>query len=286
MSQDWVRTSEEAAGLVEAPAAPLLPGLVDRTGETLRIGERAIRRVARGQMSQRSIILIFLRQKFYELRVRFWKKLYFRWRENDFARRAYCAMSPAEFEGINARQRWANWRIIPRNLDGRLPGRPVRAIDLCCGVGHSTDVLAFYLSPGSEILGFEFNPQFVETARRREYRDENGEPAQVRFRAQSVLETFRQPDGAPVPAGSIDLVNSCGAIGCHFDRTVTATLLDEVARVLRPGGLATLDSGADGTTTDELIALARARGFNVLHQARSCPFDRFVQLCLQAPPQP
>lgn len=280
MSQDWVRTSDEAAGL-RAPSARLLPPIVDRTGENVRIGERSIRRVARGRVPERSIVLVFLRQAFYELRVRFWKKVYFRWRENDVARRAYLAMSPSEFEGINARQRWANWRIVPRNLDGRLPSRPVRAIDLCCGVGHSTEVLAFYLSPGSEILGLEFNPEFVETARRREYRDENGDPAQVRFRVQSVLETFRQSDGTAVPAASVDLVNSCGAIGCHFDRAVTATLLDEVARVLRPGGLAMLDSGADGTTTDELIALAKARGFDTLHQVRSCPFDRFVQVCLR-----
>jgi SAM-dependent methyltransferase len=281
MSQDWVRTREEASALV-GPSTPLLP--VDRSGPVLRISERVLRRVARARGRTGDLVTIFVSQAFYELRVRFWKKVYFRWRENREAVRAYCAMSPVEFEGINARQRWANWRIIPRNLDGRLPSRPVRAIDLCCGVGHSAEVLAFYLSPGSEILGLEFNPQFVETARTRDYRDENGDLVPVRFRVQSVLETFRQPDGRTVPAGSVDLVNSCGAIGCHFDRAATATLLDEVARVLRPGGLATLDSGADGTSTNELTALARARGFAVLHQARSCPFDRFVQICLQAPP--
>jgi len=283
MSQDWVRTREDAPALVGTSVPLLPPALVDRGGPFLHIGEPTLRRVARARMRDGDIVTLFLRQAFYELRVRFWKKVYFRWRENEEALRAYCAMTPAEFEGINARQRWANWRVIPRNLDGRLPSRPVRAIDLCCGVGHSTEVLAFYLSPGSSILGLEFNPEFVETARARDYRDENGDLAHVRFRAQSVLETFRQPDGAPVPAGSVDLVSSCGAIGCHFDRSATATLLDEVARVLRPGGLATLDSGADGTPPAELVALARARGFTVLHQARSCVFDRFAQLCLRAP---
>jgi SAM-dependent methyltransferase len=281
MSQDWVRTSEDA-DIVDAPPQPFIsPGIVDRSGETLRIGERALRRVARWRASAENIVSLFLRQAFYERRVRFLKKVYFRWRENDAAVRAYCAMSPTEFEAINARQRWANWRVIPRNLDGRLPSRAAKAVDLCCGIGHSTDVLAFYLSPGSEVLGLEYNPEFVETARGRDIRDENGDSARVRFRAQSVLETFREPDGTPVATDSVDLVNSSGAVGCHFDRSATATLLAEVHRVLRPGGLATIDSGPDGTTTDELIAAARAAGFTVLNQARSCIFDRFVQVCLR-----
>jgi SAM-dependent methyltransferase len=275
MSQDWVRTSSDSL----VGASP--PARVDRDADTIRVGERALVRVARAHVPEHSVLLVFLRQAFYELRVRLWKKVYFRWRENAAAVRAYCAMTPAELDGINARQRWANWRVLPRNLDGRLPSRPVRAIDLCCGLGDSTEVLAFYLSPGSEILGLEFNPAFVEAARARDYRDENGDPAQVRFRAQSVLETFRGPDGAPVPDASVDLVNSCGAVGCHFDRHATAVLLDEVARVLRPGGLATLDSGPDGTTGMELAALAQARGLIVRHRATSCAFDRFVQLCLQ-----
>src|SRR5688572_13470296 len=140
MSQDWLRTSEDAAALVAASGAPTTP-LVDRSGPFVRIGERTIRRVARLRMAGQNIVSIFLRQAFYEARVARWKKVSFRGRENERARRAYCAMSPADFDGINARQRWANWHVIPRNLDGRLPSGPVRAIDLCCGVGHSTEVL-------------------------------------------------------------------------------------------------------------------------------------------------
>jgi SAM-dependent methyltransferase len=157
----------------------------------------------------------------------------------------------------------------------------VKAIDLCCGVGHSTDVLAFYLSPGSEILGLEYNPEFVAVANRREYRDEYGSPVRAAFRAQSVLETFRELDGTPVASGSVDLVNSCGAVGCHFDRQAASVIMDEVARVLRSGGLATIDSGPDGTTADELVALAKARGFTMQNRTRSCVFDRFEQICLR-----
>jgi SAM-dependent methyltransferase len=284
MSQDWVGTTPGAVAIDREAAAPFVaPGLIDRSGPTLRVGERAIRRIAHHKSAERDIVFIFLRQAFYESRVRLMKKVSFRWRENDAAVRAYCAMSAAEFRGINARQRWANWRFIPRNLDGRLPAGPVKALDLCCGVGDSTDVLAFYLAPGSEILGLEYNPEFVESARRRELYDENGRPARVRFRVQSVLETFREADGTPVLTGSVDLANSCGAVGSHFDRRTTAVLLDELRRVLKPGGLATIDSGPDGTTPEELVALARKRGFTVLNQTRSCVFDRFAQLCLRSP---
>jgi SAM-dependent methyltransferase len=262
------------------PAPSLRPGLVGRGGETLRIGESVIRQVARARCPG-NVLSIFLRQAFCEHRVRLRQRVHIRRRENEAAVRAYCAMSPDDFEGINARQRWANWRVIPRNLDGRLRAGAVTAIDLCCGVGHSTEVLAFYLAPGSQILGLEYTPQFVAAARARDFRDENGDLAQVRFRVQSVLETFRETDGSAVADGSVDLVTSCGAVGCHFDRKATGSLLDEVRRVLARGGLALIDSGPDGTTPDELIALARLRGFAVLHQARSCVFDRFIQLCLR-----
>jgi SAM-dependent methyltransferase len=280
MSQDWVG-SDEAAGLVGSPEPFFAPITIDRTGHTLAIGESTIRRVARGRSLEGNLVSMFLRQAFQEGRVRLSKKPYFRRRENEAARQAYCSLTPAEFDGINARQRWANWRVIPRNLDARLTSAPVAAIDLCCGVGHSTEVLAFYLSPGSRILGLEYNPRFVEAARRRDFRDENGESADVQFREQSVLETFRRPDGEVVPADSIDFVNSSGAVGCHFDGTATAALLDEVARVLRPGGLATIDSGPDGTSPGELIGLAARRGFEPLNRARSCVFDRFEQVCLR-----
>jgi SAM-dependent methyltransferase len=275
---DWA--GSETAPLV-APRAAAPPAAVDRSGPTLRITPRTIGRVGRWRVPEHSVVLVFLRQAFYEWRVRLLKHAYFRFRENEAALKAYCAMTPSDFEGINARQRWANWRIIPRNLNGRLPSRAVKAIDLCCGVGHSTDVLAFYLSPGSEILGLEYNPEFVRSAQRRVFRDADGETASVRFRAQSVLETFCDTDGTPIADGSIDLVNSCGAVGCHFEPARTAVLLGEAARVLRRGGLAMIDSGPDGTTASDLVSLAEAAGFRVLGRTRSCIFDRFLHICLQ-----
>ena len=74
-----------------------------------------------------------------------WRKVFFRQNRNHLACQAYRQMNLEEFQALNARQAWANWRTIPRNLAGRLPQRPVLALDLCCGVGESTEVLAYYL---------------------------------------------------------------------------------------------------------------------------------------------
>ena len=228
-----------------------------------------------------SVVPQFLRQAWHERRVRWLRHIQFRSRENGRAREAYAAMDPWEFEGINARQAWANWRTIPLNLVGRLDGRPRRAIDLCCGTGHSTAVLAWHLPPGSEILGLEWSPRLVSVARSRLYVTRNGAPASVGFRAQSVLERFRDTEGAEVADGSVDLANSSGAVGCHFDTESTAALADEVSRVLRCDGLALIDSGVSGTSEPEVRAIFGRLGFSLLHRARSCFLDHYRQLCFR-----
>lgn len=220
-----------------------------------------------------SIVRLFFRQAWAEFAVARRTRLRFRDGRNEKAVRAYCAMTESEFECINALQAWADRRVIPRSLRGRLPPRPCRAVDLCAGVGHSTEVLARCLPAGSYILGLEFNPAFVARAARRDYRG-----ARVRFRAQSVLETFRDERGRALADGSVDLVNSCGALGIHFDAASLDTLAAEIARVLRPGGLACVDSGTEKTRQEEMIRIFRGRGFEALGAARSCFLDRFTQI--------
>ena len=63
-----------------------------------------------------------------------------RFRDTDFERvaAAYAAMSQAEFDAINGRQDWANWRTIPLALSGRVPGRPLRVLDVTAGTGIVT----------------------------------------------------------------------------------------------------------------------------------------------------
>jgi SAM-dependent methyltransferase len=163
-----------------------------------------------------------------------------RFRSTDPARvaAAYAAMSPAEFEAVNGRQAWANWRTVPAALRGRLPARPVRAFDLGCGTGTSTRVLARVLPAGSEIVGYEPARPLADRAGQEDYR-----PARVRFVCQPVDEPWRRPDGTRVPDGSADLVHASGLVGHHFDPETVRPLLAEVGRVLAPGGLALLDDG-------------------------------------------
>src|SRR5579885_968325 len=233
---------------------------------------------ARARLRSNNLAEIFLRQAFTELRFVLRNRVTFRKRRNGEACKAYRVMGPQEFEGINARQQWANWRLIPKNLSGHLPAEPVVAIDLCCGTGQSTEVLSWYLPRGSRILGIEYNPTFVKKAARRSYLHSSGSPVEVRFSVQSVLDTFAGPDGEPLADASVDIVNSCGAVGCHFDREATTRLAREVARVLKPGGLAAIDSGAAGTPKHELIAIFESAGFRLSHARKSVFLDPCTQV--------
>lgn len=206
------------------------------------------------------------------------KRIRFRQSHNGRACSAYAAMEINEFAAVNARQAWANWRTIPRNLSGRLPDRPIFALDLCCGTGDSTAVLAWYCAAGSHVHGLECNPAFVAAARRRAFVHHFGGRAHVSFTAQSVLDAFCDERGDRLPDGCADLVNASGAIGCHFDGQTTARVAAECRRVLRLGGLALIDSGHEGTSRAALIEIFTAHGFGYAGEARSCLLDRMRQL--------
>lgn len=251
-----------------------------RRHRPLNISEPAIRRAARERGPQGSMASICFNYAVTAAKLR-WRKILFRQNRNSMAREAYCQMRTSEFQALNARQAWANWRTIPRNLSGRLPQYPVFALDLCCGIGDSTEVLAYYCMPGSRLLGLEFNPAFVVRARQRVYRHRGGRQAQVQFAVQNVLETFCDGSGNRLANESIDLVNASGAMGCHFDYDAAAVVVRECARVIKPRGLALIDAGREGAAARELIRLFDQYGFRPVHQARSCLFDRYWQLCLR-----
>jgi SAM-dependent methyltransferase len=241
-----------------------------------------IRRIARDQ-NKEGLPALFLKQAWTEAALTWRRRVRFRVANNADAVRAYCAMTEEEFENVNARQRWANWRTIPRSLSGRLPARPCRAVDLCSGLGHSTQVLAYYLPTGSEILGLEFNPEFVLIASSRDYRGAGGEPVPVAFRAQSVLDAFRDGRGDPLPDASVDLVNSCGSLGIHFDAAEIDRIAAEAFRVLEPGALAAVDSGPEGIDSAQMVRLFQKRRFEVLGRTKSCFLDRFTHVCFRKP---
>jgi len=251
---------------------------------SLRLTEAEILRNARRLGPAKSVAVLGCRATCREWWVRIRRQSDFRRGDNAEALQAYQAMRIAEFNDINGLQAWANWRSIPRNLNQRLPDRPVFAIDLCSGLGDSTAVLAHYCAPGSEILGLEFQAEFVEHARRRSFWNRDHHLANVSFAARNVLEPWHDQDGRLVPHRAVDLVNAIGAVGCHFNRDALRDLAGECRRVLRPDGLALIDAENGGVGKDELVDAFQNEGFRCVGQARSCWLDRGWQLCLRKNP--
>jgi len=253
------------------------------TIQPLIIPDSLLQKIANQRLGHEGLSLskIILRQAIYEAWVRLLKGINFRRRNNHEAVQAYQKMSVDEFEGINLRQQWSNWHTIPRNLNGRVPEHPLYALDLCCGVGHSTEVLACYLPTDSVILGLEYNFNFVARARGRVYLDKSKNSVKVRFNTQSVLETFREESGVPIETGVVDLVNCSGAVGCHFDAQGSSRLAHEIARVLRPGAIAMIDSGRNGTSSEELTRIFKDSNLTRIHATRSCFADPYLQIVFQ-----
>jgi SAM-dependent methyltransferase len=249
------------------------------TIEALEYSKALIREIAMKRAGTSHLLTILVVQAWTEFFLRVAKRINFRKRSNTDACRAYVKMSSGEFAGINARQRWANWRVIPKNLNGVQLFRPIVAIDLCCGVGHSTEVLACYLPESTKILGLEYSEVFVVEARKRRFYHQNGKTCDTQFRAQSVLEPFHWQDGQKVKDGEVSLVNSSGAVGCHFSIEETRILVTEIARVLKQGGIAMIDSGAAGTCKKDLIDLFKGQGFSAIKQSKSSIFDKYTQVC-------
>ncbi len=203
----------------------------------------------------------------------------FRVADPEAALRAYARMSPEEFDAINARQRWASWRTIPRAMSGRLPFRPLTIIDLGAGTGQSTEVLAYFSPPGSTILALEGAEPLVHAARRRDYRHGafgNGEPARVVFHCQNIVQPWRWPEGRRVEDNSVDLVNATGVVGHHLRPNDAAAVLAEACRVLRSGGVAAIDPGPAVSAT-QLIRIAEQHGLRYEAQVKSNPLDRWGQ---------
>ncbi len=274
---------DREAGVKGSPAACRSHAIEGSSAEAgyLRIDPPTVRRAARAHGPRTPLVMLWLRQKYYEWMMRIWKHIRFRHARNPAVCAAYEAMALNEFAAINALQCWANWRNIPRLLNGRMPNRPLRVLDLCSGTGQSTVALAYYCPSQSVILGLEHNARFVEAARARHFVTQNGHAARVAFGVQNVLEPFCNETGVPLPAASFDLIHSTGAIGCHFDAHATAQLAPECARVLRPGGLLAFDTGRAGTTRAQLLRIFEPLGFCPAGAWKSCALDRHWQVAMR-----
>lgn len=194
--------------------------------------------------------------------------IHFRDTNLDLMAAAYAAMSVEEFDAINGRQDWANWRTIPRALSGNVPERPLRVLDLGCGSGSSTRVLAFYCPAGSYVTGYEVAEPLLVHARRREYLRRDGQPAHVDFVCQGVTQTLRTPEGDAVAEGSVDVVNASGVVGHHLNHSTIGPLISELRRALAPDGIAMLDVGPT-LGKDELTRVMGAASFIFVGHYRS-----------------
>jgi SAM-dependent methyltransferase len=191
----------------------------------------------------------------------------FRATEFDQVLAAYAAMTQDEFDAINGPQDWANWRTIPRALSGHIPDRALRVLDLGCGTGGSTRVLAFYCPPGSHITGYELAEPMLVFARRRDYRQCKAGIANVDFVCQGVTDPLGESDG------KVDLINASGVIGHHLTPATIVPLVMEIQRLLTPTGVAMLDIGPTMPGNDLRRVMGNA-GFKFAGHYRSWFGDR------------
>jgi SAM-dependent methyltransferase len=273
---EW--SSESASGTSRGRVHP--DGLLEQvllhqtppSENTLHIQPREILETARSKCSIGAMVASFIKQFVAETHL-FLRGIKLRLRSNQAAVASYLRLNAQQLEQVNLRQAWANWRSIPKALSGNVPQRPLRVLDLCCGIGQSTAVLAHYLPTGSAILGVDVNPAFVERARTAEYRSRSGAPADVQFVAGSVLETWKDASGRELPGNSVDAVHCIGALGEHFNYADRTRVASEAWRVLRRDGVAIVDArGRKGREKTQRI-FSRA-GFVHKTSVRSCGLDR------------
>ena len=118
--------------------------------------------------------------------------------------------------------------------DVRTGATPPRALDLGCGTGNLTRHL---LEHGARVLACDVSPEFLAQVERR-------------FGATGRLETMRLNgvDLRELPDGAVDMV--CAYSVLHHIPDYLAAI-DEIARVLAPGGIAYLDHEANHNFWDK-----------------------------------
>jgi SAM-dependent methyltransferase len=240
----------------------------------LLITDRVIR-----QDTPHDLVRMFLRQWKTERRLAR-RGIFIRTSDPNVLEASYSRMTRDDFEGVNARQNWVNWRSIPRAMSGLVPDRPLTIVDLGCGIGSSTGVLAFYAPLGSRILAYEMSRPLVNIASTRAYLDRSGENANVRFHCQSITTPLSTFDSTPL-GQSVDLASSSGVLGHHFNVDTMQLLAAQLKAVIRPGGLAMLDSGPTLSASD-LAGIMASAGFVEVRRCHSWPLDPTTLIVFQS----
>jgi SAM-dependent methyltransferase len=112
--------------------------------------------------------------------------------------------------------------ITRRLLDSLALKPDSRCLDLACGIGQTTRLIATYLGPQGECVGVDQDPALIETAR-------TGPPAKARL-------AFQTADASALPfdASSFDFVFTRYLL-IHVPDPLA--VLREMHRVARPGGI-------------------------------------------------
>lgn len=142
--------------------------------------------------------------------------------------------------GQRATKRWAAGWLELR------PGE--RLLDVCCGTGDFAPLFTPRANGGGAYLGIDLNERYIHYAHRR-YGAHGA-------RAFEVLDAAR----LALPAASFDKALFANSMH-HFSDDLNRQLLDQVARILRPGGrLIVIDLVADHPGAVQQFFLTRDRG--------------------------
>jgi SAM-dependent methyltransferase len=184
----------------------------------------------------------------------------------------FAGLRGKDFYEYNLPQMWVERRQIPSAIDGRIPVRGAVVLDLGCGPGTSTEVLAHFADPSWTIVGYELTEHLAAEAKARSERGEfvncRGERVPARFVCQDISRPLRAPGGGLIAEGSVDFAVSGGVVGLYMNARSVTRLAQELARVVRPGGFAALDTGpaVGGRLLREVMARA---GFGFVATCRS-----------------
>lgn len=185
-------------------------------------------------------------------------------------------MTAGEYERINACQAWANWRVLPPLVQLLTAAAPWTVIDLGCGQGISTEVLAWCCPPGSRLLGYDLSETALDIARGKTYLHSEGSAAEVSFLIQEVDQPWCDAGGSVLADSCVTLVNASGIVGHHLSEKRMEKLADEIRRVVSPDGWALLDTGPR-LDRRKVVQIMQSRGFIHHQHSRSWWLDRCGQ---------
>jgi SAM-dependent methyltransferase len=193
---------------------------------------------------------------------------------------AYGSMTEDEFDAINGPQEWQNRHFIPRVIQSLRLIEPLIAVDLGCGSGQSSQVLASQLPAGSTLLGYDICDRLLARAALRTYRGIAGAPLKAHFMNQSIAQPLLNTEGRLLDDKSVGLVHAAGVVGHHLAEADVRAMAAEIARALTPAGWVVLDAGPAMTRVclQEILA---AHGFAMRQTLRAVPCASHPMLVFQ-----